>query len=249
LMWLFTHTTFDPVRLTDAARRFEVHHQVGPTVPELTSRYSPERLVCVAWSAARDMGCRLDVDYPEEPINLPTEAACRNAIDRLIGWCRSLETTAAGSGSGVGGSRLTGAAAEAAVRDHLGRCPNSTIRQISEGTNISTGRISGMQAWREVVDARHAQRTTARGGERQLTERILANVGAEDPHPAPRKRSRRPGARYWPRLALRPSVNVLRNSTPTSSGDWPNCTSSRCRMRAKTEPDVQPERSARSSPC
>jgi hypothetical protein len=66
------------------------------------------------------------------------------------------------------------------VKKFLDDHPKATVKEVSEATGISTGRISGLDAWRREMAQRNAAKPLPKKSERQLSEKMLMAKGTED---------------------------------------------------------------------
>jgi hypothetical protein len=70
--------------------------------------------------------------------------------------------------------------ADLLVKRFLDGNPNATVKQVSEATGISTGRIAGLESWKRLMAQRKADRPTPKKSERPLTNKMLATRGKTD---------------------------------------------------------------------
>lgn len=66
------------------------------------------------------------------------------------------------------------------VLQHLKQHPKATIKDVSQATGISVGRIHGLEAWQRAMAQRKAAKPTTKKSERPLTQKMLASKGQKD---------------------------------------------------------------------
>jgi len=135
-------------------------------------------LVRATWASARELACHVGDCPPPEPCDTEGGHAFRNAIDQLIAWCRQHEQA---NTTQPRAARLPGEAEEA-VRAYLKEHPGAKIREVSEATGVSVGKISSMSVWQasRVVKSAMPGRPSRPPRERPLTPRMLAALGTDD---------------------------------------------------------------------
>jgi hypothetical protein len=134
-------------------------------------------------------------DRPERPLPAETLAIAKQQFDDLERWVRNKVKDGWAppkpSQPDEAGLATTGKRRRRAeipdkyeinirLKQYLDKNPRATIREIAEVVDLSTGKVSQMDAWRREMARRKAAKEPAQRDARPLTDSMLAAMGRED---------------------------------------------------------------------